>query len=103
MSSKKADVVIEAVRYSPEGKISTVRAYLRRAAVFSDRALLDRSRLLEKLEAGQHVMTGQRIASLGANFTLGQTVYLSHAQSGATVIATRRDASGDELEGTPLF
>jgi hypothetical protein len=40
MFSQKADVVIEAVRYAPQGSIHLVRAYVRRSAAFSDRVLL---------------------------------------------------------------
>ena len=49
---QKFDVVIEAVRYK-SGKIELVRAYERRGPSFSDRVLLDRKTLLERLKDGK--------------------------------------------------
>ena len=55
----KFDGVIEAVRYRG-GKIELVRAYERRGATFSDRVLLDRAALLDRLKKGKRFVTGQR-------------------------------------------
>ncbi|MDP1779148.1 MAG: hypothetical protein Q8K73_02630, partial [Anaerolineales bacterium] len=49
--AKKIDGVIEAVRYK-NGQITWVRAYERRGATFSDRVLLDRKTLLQRLQKG---------------------------------------------------
>jgi len=103
MSVQKADVVIEAVRYSPEGKIDLARAYLRRASAFSDRCLLDRNQLLDKLKAGQRVYAGQRMTSLGGCFNLDEKVHLVASPGGTEVITTSSDATQDNLMGTPLF
>ena len=51
MADKKFDGVIEAVHYSRGGQIDFVRAYERRGVTFSDRVLLNRKTLLERLSA----------------------------------------------------
>ena len=80
--AKKIDGVIEAVRYNPNGQIALVRAYERRGATFSDRVLLDRKTLLERLKSGKNFSIGQRKEFLTTR---------EHA------------AQRDELEETPAF
>jgi hypothetical protein len=103
MPAQKVDVVIEAVRYSPDGAIHTVRGYVRRTSAFSDRVLISRTELLKKLETGRRVMTGQRIPYMGGCFELERKVFLTRAPEKEAAIATSREAAKDELEGTPLF
>ena len=54
---KKSDFVIEAVRYK-NGKIDVVRGYQRRGPTYTDRILLDRKTLLERLKEGKLVVIG---------------------------------------------
>jgi hypothetical protein len=101
--AKKIDGVIEAVRYNRNGQIVLVRAYVRRGVTFSDRVLLDRASLLERLKGGKNFSTGQRKEFLASTFELGKTVKASN-KNGRDVITTRGDVSNrDELEGTPAF
>ena len=97
----KFDGVIEAVRYKG-GKIELVRAYERRGATFSDRVLLDRKTLLERLQAGKRFMTGQRKELLASTFEVEKSVNLS-GQDGRQVVTTGAQAEHDELEGVPAF
>ncbi len=97
----KFDGVIEAVRYKA-GKIELVRAYERRGATFSDRVLLDRKTLLERLQAGKRFMTGQRKELLASTFEVGKPVNLS-GQDGKQIVTTGVQAEHDELEGVPVF
>ena len=97
----KFDGVIEAVRYKG-GKIELVRAYERRGATFSDRVLLNRKALLERLQSGKHFMTGQRKELLASTFEVEKPVNLS-GQDGSQVVTTRTQAEHDELEGVPIF
>jgi hypothetical protein len=97
----KFDVVIEAVRYN-NGKIEVVRAYERRGATFSDRILLDRKTLLERLKDGKRFVTGQRKEYLGSTFDVGKSVKLV-GQDGKQVVTTLPNADHDELEGVPAF
>jgi hypothetical protein len=101
--AKKIDGVIEAVRYNPDGQIALVRAYERRGVTYSDRVLLDRKTLLERLKAGKNFITGQRKEFLASTFEPGKTVK-AVSQNGNEILTTREDASHhDELEGTPAF
>lgn len=98
---QKFDDVIEAVRYE-NGKIDMVRVYERRGATFSDRILLDRKTLLERLKSGKRFVTGQRKEYLASTFEVGKPVKLM-GQDSQQVVTTLTDADHDELEGVPAF
>lgn len=98
---QKFDVVIEAVRYK-NGKIELVRGYERRGAAFSDRILMDRKTVLERLKDGKRFITGQRKEFLGGTFDVGKALKLVGAD-GKQVVTTLPDADHDELEGVPAF
>jgi len=98
---QKFDVVIEAVRYK-NGKIELVRGYERRGATFSDRILLDRKTLLERLKEGKRFVTGQRREYLASTFEVGKPVKLVSGDS-RQVVTTLPDAEHDDLEGVPSF
>ena len=101
--AKKLDGVIEAVRYNPEGQIALVRGYELRGVTYSDRILLDRSTLLERLRAGKNFSTGQRKEFWGSTFELGKKVKLV-SKDGQDLITTRDDISKhDDFEDTPAF
>lgn len=99
--AKKFDGVIEAVRYK-NGQIVMARGYERRGATFSDRVLLDRKVLLERLQKGQQFVTGSRKELMAGTFKVGKPVMLVK-QDAHEWIATRSDAAHDELEETPVF
>ncbi len=98
---QKFDGVIEAVRYK-NGKIEVVRGYERRGPTFTDRVLLDRKTLLERMKAGKRFVTGQRKEYLASTFDVGKPVKLI-GQDGNQVVTTLSDADHDELEGVPTF
>ena len=101
--AKKLDGVIEAVRYNPDGHIALVRGYELRGVTYSDRILLDRSILLERLKAGKNFSIGQRKEFWGSTFELGKTVKVV-TKDGEDFITTRDDASKrDDFEATPAF
>ena len=101
--AKKIDGVIEAVRYNRNGQIALVRAYERRGVTYSDRVLLDRATLLERLKAGKKFSTGQRKEFLASTFEFGKAVK-TVSKNGKDIITTREDtANHDELEETPAF
>jgi uncharacterized protein YjhX (UPF0386 family) len=99
--SRKPDGVIEAVRYK-NGQVQMVRAYERRGATFSDCVLIERKALLERLQQGRQFVLGSRKNLHASTFNLGLAVVLAK-QDGHEWIATRPDASRDELEGAPVF
>jgi hypothetical protein len=99
--AKKIDGVIEAVRYK-NGQIVIVRVYERRGATFSDRVLLERKTLLERLKKGQQYITGSREELLASTFKTGRSVLIVN-QNGHELLATNEKAVRDELEEAPIF
>lgn len=76
MPDKKADAVIEAVRYAPDGKIDFVRLYERHGSVWSDRLLVSRQALIERLQKGHKIFTGERKMYYGSMVEARQPVKL---------------------------
>ena len=99
--ARKYDGVIEAVRYR-NGQIVMVRAYERRGAAFSDRVLIERKALVEKLQQGRKFVTGARVQFRAGTFTVGRDVSLVEARDRAW-ISTHPAAAHDDLEGVPVF
>jgi hypothetical protein len=97
----KFDGVIEAVRYK-NGRVEVVRAYERRGATFSDRVLLDRKSLLERIASGKRFVTGQRKEFLASTFEVGQEVK-ALGENGGKILTTLTQSEHDHLEGVPLF
>jgi hypothetical protein len=95
----KIDGVIEAVRYTPGGLISTVRTYKRRGAVWSDHVLLNRTELIEQLKNGKCFVTGARKAYLGSVFETGSVVRFVDEHIVTEGLAAARDL----LAGVSVF
>ena len=102
MARVKFDGVIEAARYLPDGSILMVRAYERRGATFSDRVLLDRKTLMERLRKGRKFVVGQRKEFLASTFETAQRVRLIGGK-GQEFISTSENAYRDLLEDVPVF
>lgn len=98
----KFDGVIEAARYTPEGALALVRAYVRRGATFSDHVLIDRPALLERLKKGKKFVTGQRVENMASTFQVTKPVRLN-GNKGQEVISTSTQADRDLLEEVPFF
>lgn len=99
--AKKVDVVIEAVRYK-NGQIVLVRGYERRGFTFSDRVLIDRKTLVEKLQKGNHVSVGSREEFQASTFKLdGKVMLVKHENR--EWVSTGADATQDHLENAPIF
>lgn len=100
--AKKFDGVIEAVRYK-NGQIEVVRAFERRGAAFSDRVLLQRHELLERLKKGRRFAVGQRKEFMAGSFDFQDKPLQIVDQNGSEIISTRPNADHDELENAPVF
>lgn len=101
--AKKIDGVIEAVRYNQAGQITLVRGYELRGVIYSDRVLLDRGTLLDRLKEGKKFSTGQRKEFWGSTFDLGKAVEVV-SKDGKDFITTGGETSKrDDLEDTPAF
>ena len=99
MARIKIDGVIEAVRYTPNGKINMVRSYQRRGAVWSDHVLLSRPELVAQLQNGKRFVTGARKKDLGSVFETGASVNLADDHIFTDGQATVREF----LAGVPIF
>ena len=99
--AKKFDGVIEAARYK-NGQIVMVRAYERRGSAFSDRVLIDRKDLLERLKSGKQFVIGMRKEFWAGTFDETKTVRVV-TRDGKEFIATRTEVEHDELEPAPVF
>jgi hypothetical protein len=99
MAHIKIDGVIEAVRYTPGGSISVVRAYQRRGAAWSDHLLFTRPELVGQLKSGKHFTTGIRKEYVGGVFKIGSTVHYIDDH----VITEGQAALRDLLAGVPVF
>jgi len=99
--AKKFDGIIEAVRYK-NGQIVTVRAYERRGTAFSDRILIERKELLERIKSGKKFLTGKRKEFWAGTFEEGKPVQVVN-RDGRDFITTRKEAERDELEQVPVF
>ncbi len=101
--AKKIDGLVEAARYSPDGKLILVRMFERRGSVFSDRLLVSRDDLIQRLKAGRRITTGSRREFWGATFEPGHPLRLV-GQKGRQFIATEGSPAGrDDLRDTPIF
>jgi hypothetical protein len=99
--AKKIDGIIEAVHYE-EGKIQTVRVYERRGAAFTDRLVLRREELVERLKSGKKFVTGTRKEFWAGTFETGKPVQIVKSNSGE-FIATRAEADRDDLQPAPVL
>ena len=104
MAHVKYDGVIEAVRYTPAGRVTVVRAYERRGPTFSDRVLINREELVRRLQAGKRFVTGERQLLLASTFTVALPISLVE-KDGQKYLATpdALAATSDCLAGVPLF
>ena len=100
--AKKLDGVIEAVRYK-NGQIVTIRAFERRGAAFSDRILIPRKELLERIKKGQKFVIGKRKEFMAGTFEVQEKPVQVLNHNGKEIISTRSDTDHDELEQAPVF
>ncbi len=103
MAKPKFDGVIEAVHYQPDGQVDWVRAYERRGPAFSERILLDRQTLVERLMAGQRFVVGKRLPYLGSTFAVSQPVRLVQRSDGDALVVGDVQGEEDRLEGVPVI
>ncbi len=99
MARPKIDGIIEAVRYSSDGKIAFARGYERRGLVWSDNVLITRDELLQMLKQGRHLVTGVRKAYLGGVFDTGPEI---HVQNDYILAGSKADGC-DKLDGAATF
>jgi hypothetical protein len=101
MASKKIDGVVEAVRYTADGKVDFVRVYERRGPAFGDRVLLKRDAFAAVLRTKKRYAAGKLVPSMGATFDTGAEVRLVKAESGEYIQSEQGVGERDDLNGVP--
>ena len=76
-------------------------AFERRGFVFSDRVLLDREALVERLRDGKRFKTGERITYLGNDFKVSEDIRLVDANGGCVILAGELPSDQDSLGDLP--
>jgi hypothetical protein len=102
MAKKKFDGIVEAVHYSPDGRVKWVRAYLRRGQTFSDIVLLDRQTLADHLRSGKRIMSGRRVALQASTFEVAKPLRLIQQDNQELVVTGDITSNKDCLEGVPV-
>ncbi len=103
MAKEKFDGVVEAVHFAPDGKIAWVRVYERRGSTYSDRIILDRKTLLERLKSGKRFFTGQRIPLEAGTFEIIHPIRLIDVDGYSIVATGFSPANQDTLDGVPVL
>jgi len=104
MAEKKIDGVIEAVRYTTDGKLNLARGYLRRGATWSDRVLLNREELLEEIKTGKNWVIGQRVIYMAGTFETTLPVQVKGSKGQEVIFTSQQPQDNrDNLEGAPVF
>lgn len=103
MADQKYDGVVEAVRYSDDGKIRLVRVYLRRGPTWSDKMLLTRQDFISMLKAGKRMMIGKRVPYMAGTFEVSTPVKVQGSNEQEYVYTSQPADNHDSLEGAPVF
>ena len=101
IKKKPYDGVIVAAHYTSQGEIDWVRAFERHGFVFSDRVMLNRETLVERLQSGKRFKTGERVTYLGNDFRIKDDVRLVELNGGNVVLAGDISSKQDSLGNLP--
>jgi FAD/FMN-containing dehydrogenase len=100
---KKFDGIITAVHYRADQQVDWVRVFLRRGPTFSDRTMLSRQELIDRLQAGDLFGVGNRLEFLASTFDVSQPVHLIERNNQAVLVAGEVQSDVDCLEGVPII
>ena len=103
IKKKSYDGVVVAARYTPQGVIEWVRAFERHGFVFSDRMLMDRETLVEKLREGKRFKTGERVIYQGNDFQVNEDIQLIENDDGNIIVAGQALSNQDSLGNLPII
>ncbi len=103
MAKQKFDGVVEAVHFAPDGNIAWVRAYERRGSTYSDRVLLDRKALVERIRGGKRFFTGQRTLLEAGTFEIIHPIRLIGTDGHGVLVTGYSSAQQDTLDGVPVL
>ncbi|MEA4909904.1 MAG: hypothetical protein VB089_19935 [Anaerolineaceae bacterium] len=103
MVAANFDGVVEAVRYTEDGKVDLVRVYERIGPAFTDRLILNRSQFVQRLKSGKRFVTGERKPYLAGSFEVGQAVNLVKFNGSELLVVNQQVGEKDNLQGVPQF
>jgi hypothetical protein len=103
MAKIKYDGILEAVRLSEDGQVETARIFERRGPIFSDRFLVDRDNLIERIKSGQKFMTGKRLYKMGSMFHTGEDVRVVSSKGNELLVVGSEEAEKDAIHSIPRF
>ncbi len=103
IKKKPYDGVVVAVRYSSRGEIEWVRAFERHGFVFTDRMMMDRSTLVERLQDGKRFKTGERMPYLGNDFEINEDIRLVEKNGTNVIVAGQAPSDQDSLGNLPII
>lgn len=103
IKKKPYDGVVVAVRYSSHGEIECVRAFERRGFVFTDRMMMNRSDLVERLQDGKRFKTGERIPYQGNDFEINEDIRLVKKNGANIIVAGQVASDQDSLGNLPII
>jgi hypothetical protein len=100
---KNIDGVVEAVHYGPDGQVDWVRAYLKRGATYSDRTLIKRQSLIDRLKAGEVFFAGERVPYQASTFETTVQIKVITRDGNELIASGGTEANKDTLEGVPVI
>lgn len=101
LTRQRVDGVVDAAHFGPAGELLWVRAYERRGPTWSDRVLLDRQTLIDRLKDGKRFFIGKRKEFRASEFELGEAIRFRETRRGAVLLVGKGRAAGDRLGGLP--
>ena len=99
----KIDIVVVAVRYENPETVSWVRAFERRGATWSDRRMIQRTDLIDRILAGEKVVVGKRIEFEAGTFDTGEDLRVEDRNGVSVLMIGAGNGSGDSLKGIPVI
>jgi hypothetical protein len=98
----KLDLLITSARYHPEtGQLLLAKGFEPVGQVWSDILLFDRAALIERLQSGERVLTGEKEAMV-ADFDPKVQVKLTETESGNLIVTDGSQSNRDDLK-VPIF
>ena len=104
MAKDTIDGIVVAVHNTSEGAVDWVRMFLRRGPTFSDRINVKREQLIERVNAGEQILTGYRVVYEGATFKTGDKVsVVKNNGEEFLVVGDAQASSRDNMRGVPIL
>ncbi len=103
MAKQKYDGVVEAVRLDAGGQLIMARLYERRGVVTSDHILVKREDLIQRLKAGQVILSGKRVPYLGSSFETGEALSLVTQSGKESIVLGSGQSLQDDFKGLAQF